>query len=384
MTADVGWRDVAWDLEVVVASIEREIRNRRAGQAFAPTPASAAVPGDALVELAGYASLLASPRARQVLEQCLWPRVRETVGVDAPTALVRGDYRSCLAITRAALEPPVQKQVMPSRLAAFKWSKAGSGRPPTRLELASATALRVRLNAGLFLAGLEALWGDEGLSATRSLWHDRSLHEWDRYLVRHSGKLRRTLIAEQVVPAGVPLSASPWLKPLLSLVPESTRLGARGNPLSTERVERALLVDDLLRRNAQPEADTDWTVSSPEGMPGSCVVVRGAAGGIVAVWIATTSDELVRIPEEWALLLDGIVLGERVELDGSDEEPDESKEPVTVHLLRLIGSVDAASLLAAPTSRRFVELARSAFMGNHEQAASFLAAVVIPLSPVRS
>lgn len=372
------------DLEGVVATIDEEVRRRRQAVPFVSPWVPRAVPGDLLVELAGHAHLLAPTRTRRLLEHCLWSRVREAVGADAPAQLACGSYEPSLAAVEAALRPAVRRpdaRRLPAlRLAALKQAKASP------LERACVAALRARLNAGLFLAGLETLWGDEGLSAARWLWHEGSLREWDRFLAGRqvAPVLRKVAVAHRALPDPGLLAASPWLRPLVTFVPGSAARAVSRNPLAAERLERRLLVDDLLRRHVESEAGADWTVSTPEGMPDPWVIVRGAGGAMVAAWIGSSQEEPVRLAEEWALLLDGVVLAERIELDAGDPGAEDGEALPTIALLRLVGGVDAGSLARAPRELGLVHLARAAFPDGPDSAARMLAEAIGPMpSPPR-
>lgn len=165
----------------LVERIQEEIEERRRE----PHPAHLLptdLPGDDLVCLVGELSLAIDPDRVRYYEHSLWPQVRQMLGV--PGSLLEGSYDWAIAKTREVLISKIEPWKVAARSIMAAHSKAGSARDEASDLL---PLLTTRLEAGFFLAGLQALWPQQAPLLARRLWHECGLARWDEELLSRFG-----------------------------------------------------------------------------------------------------------------------------------------------------------------------------------------------------
>ncbi len=208
----------------LVDKIRWEIQLREREENTAP-PDPSDMPGDALVALVGELFLNVRKEAVSVYRVNLWPEIRRVIGSPADT--VKGSYRYATSQTihagntlyRAPDEAAINladtkpngdtepwrsirpeiyekpagfpdelasspatyfRSVSPKLASPFSVGHALSA--PSEVKTLIFAVLMMRLDAGYFMAGLEALWPHEAPMLKRRLWHKAGLKEWDEML----------------------------------------------------------------------------------------------------------------------------------------------------------------------------------------------------------
>jgi hypothetical protein len=351
----------------IVAGILQTIEARTADRWSLPV--GEAVAGDELVEAAGRLALLASPELRSVCAQTLWPRVRACLGLDSPAALARGDFGPYLQQAQAVLDPaPVLL-----RLAA---RSAPAGDDGERHGDALAHQFLARLDAGLFLTGLETLWPEAGGAAARRLWHEGGLEQWDAYLKGHLPDFAPLHGGAGHALAGLPLPLlGAWLDTVNRLAGAQSEEGTATSPETAgfdAQLLGMLLLEELLFSSGLGQCRV-----YPTDRP-FLLLARHPEGAAVGVWIPAVNTDDIAIPADTAAWLDLLVHAEVVPVADwaeSDEEGEEDGQEVWMLVLQGAVSGDA---LAEQVSGETARLAREVFKGDHEETLSSLVETLSP------
>lgn len=361
----------------IVARLHEVIQHRRETGWQPSDPSSEdVVPGDELVSLAGHLHLLATPDERALYEQALWPLIHISLGVQAPGQLIQGDFQPYVWETRRLLEP-----AEPLRLAARDIGMApASANQDWQHDLL--TLLETRIEVGCFLAGLEALWREQGAAAARSVWRRGYVQAWDQVLKDNRNaleavaeKLRRALV-DSAVPAD-----GPWFEGVRLMVDGGNAAASVTNPPTekdaqgTERqcLHLLLLEGWLLQEQERSEIFSDCAVYPREDQ--HLAVIRQQYGGEILVWFVSPESPTVDISAVALASCNAIIAAEAILIDGSGDGDDEDlldeRQGEGVWLLRFLGAVDPAGL-AKPMAGADagIRLERSLFSGSHSQITS--------------
>lgn len=161
----------------LVERIQEEIAERRR-ESYSAHLLPTDMPGDDLVCLVGELSLAIDPDRLKYYERFLWPQIRQMLGV--PGSLLEGSCDWAIAKTRKVLIPEEKPWKVAAHSLVAAHSKAGAAREEVSDLL---PLLTTRLEAGFFLAGLQALWPQQAPLLARRLWHECGLARWDEKLL---------------------------------------------------------------------------------------------------------------------------------------------------------------------------------------------------------